>query len=104
MSSDDCAPSVSELELVEVLVAGELGIDLGTGFVSVVAVCGLLTAVRCAKMWSKVVVVGAGGFGMGVHTCFSCSICLKKCLQCCDIISFVGVGLGMGETSGSAIL
>ena len=37
----------------------------------------LLIAVRCAKMWAYVVVVGAGG----VHICFGCSAGLSKCLQ-----------------------
>ena len=66
----DCVSSESEQEFVGVLVAGELRIDSVTGSVTVMAICGLLTAVWCAKMWSKVVVVGAGGLGMGVHTCF----------------------------------
>ena len=47
----DYVLSESKLELVEVLVAGELGVDTGTGSVGVVVVCGLLTVVRCAKMW-----------------------------------------------------
>ena len=69
-----CVSSKSKLELGEVLVAGELGVDLGTGFVGIVMVYGLLTAVRCTTMWSQVVAVGTGG----VHTCFGCSGGLVK--------------------------
>ena len=57
----DCIPSDSELELVEVLVAGELRFDSVIGSVAIVAVCELLIV--------AVVVVGAGG----VHACFGCS-------------------------------
>ena len=49
----DCVSSVVsvssgfELGFVEVLMAGELGLDSGTFSVGIVAVCGLLTAMRC---------------------------------------------------------
>ena len=76
MSSVDSVSSELEPGLVEVLVAGELGFDTGPGYVSIVAVCGLLIAVRCARMWSYVIVFGAGR----VHTCFGCSVGLVRCL------------------------
>ena len=78
--------------------AGELGFDSGTGSVGIVAVCGLFTAVRGAKMWSYVVLVGTGG----VHTCFGCSAGLVKSLQHGAGIGFKG--LEMVETGHSVVL
>ena len=54
MSSVDSVSSELELGLVEVLVAIELGFDsgIGSGSVDIVAVCGLLIAVKCPRMWS----------------------------------------------------
>ena len=52
VSSAACVSSESELELVQVLVAEELGVDSDPGSVEIIVICGLLTAVRCAKMWS----------------------------------------------------
>ena len=50
MSYAVCVSSESELELVEVLVAGELKVDSGTGSAISVAICGLLT-VKCGQKW-----------------------------------------------------
>ena len=66
----DCM--ASDTELVEVLVAGELGVDSGSGSGTIVVVCRLLIAVGCAKDWSSVIVVSTGGLEMGVHSSFGC--------------------------------
>ena len=98
MSSVDSDSSEPELGLVEVLVAEELGFDSGTASVGVVAVCGLLIAVRCAKIWSYVVVFGAGG-GL---TSFGFSVGLEGCLQHGAGAGFDG--LEMIEISYSVLL
>ena len=57
-----------------------------------------------SKMWSKMVVVGTGGLGIEVHTCFGCSNGLVKGLQCSTGIGFVAEGLGLVETGHSVAL
>ena len=86
------------------LVAGVLGVDSDTGSVGILVVCGLLAAVWCTKMWSKIGEVGTWGFGMGVHTCVGCSVGLEKGLQHYAGIGFANNGLGMVETGGSVAL
>ena len=66
VTSDDVS---SVLDLVVVLVSGELGEDscnvsscAGTLCSTSVVVCGWLTAVRCASIWLRLVVVSQVGF------------------------------------------
>ena len=58
----------------------------------------IVEAVRCAKMWSYMVVASAGW----VHTCFGCSAGLAKGLQYGAGIGFEG--LEMVEGDHSAVL
>ena len=51
VSSVDSVSSELELGLIEMLVAVEPGFDSGIGSIGIVAVCGLLIAVMCARMW-----------------------------------------------------
>ena len=85
--SVDSVSSDLSWDSLKVLVAGELGFDSGTGSVGIVEVCVLLIAVRCARMWSQVVVFGTGR----VHTCFACSLGLVRCLQHSAGVGFDGL-------------
>ena len=55
-------------------------------------------ALRCARMWSYVVVIG----DRGAHTCFGCTAGPMRCLKCGASLSFDG--LEMVEIDHSVVL